>query len=231
MTPQRWKVFDDQSEQLDKFGLLLLGVLVAVVSLSLVDLSPSKGDDVPWGSLIVSAFVVLLFIVAMSATGVAQRWRRTLSLVLMVGYVLTVLVTVTAYDAGTGDQFRPSALWSLLAVLVPVAVVRRVVLPPEVTARPLLRAIAPYLLLAFRFFMVFLSIGAFQDGPFFGRDVGTTEYMYFSLVTITTLGYGDLSPTSNVGQLAAVSEAVIGQVFLVTLVAALVSRFAARPKP
>ena len=113
---------------------------------------------------------------------------------------------------------------------VPIAVVRRIVLQPEVTIRTLLGAIAAYLLLAFSFFMIFLEIDAYEACPFFEEEVGTTDFMYFSLVTITTLGYGDFSPTTNTGQLASVAEAVIGQIFLVTLVAALVSRFAAKPR-
>jgi hypothetical protein len=53
--------------------------------------------------------------------------------------------------------------------------------------------------------------------------------MYFSLTTIATLGYGDFVPVTEVGRLAAMSEAVIGQVYLVTFVAMVVSRFAAAP--
>jgi len=47
--------------------------------------------------------------------------------------------------------------------------------------------------------------------------------MYFSVVTLTTLGYGDLAPVSDVGRFFAMTEAIIGQVFLVTIVARLVS--------
>jgi len=230
MTRLRWKVFDDQSQRLDQFGVLLIAALIAVVALSLVDLTPNTVDEVPWGSLAVTGYVVLLFILAMSATGVAYRWRRGTSIVLTIGYLATSVLTVTAYEPRDGEHFRPSALWALLAVLVPVAVVRRVVLQPVVTIRTLLGAIAAYLLLAFSFFMTFLVIDAYEPGPFFETEVETTEYMYFSLVTITTLGYGDLSPTSNLGQLASVAEAVVGQIFLVTLVAALVSRFVAKPR-
>lgn len=230
MARHHWKVFDDESRRLDQFGVLLIAALIAVVSLSLVDLTPSSDDEAPWGSLIVSAFVVVLFMLSMSATGVALRWRRGINIGLTIGYLATVVLSLTTYEAAPGDHFRPSGLWALLAVLVPVAVVRRVVLQPVVTLRTLLGAIAAYLLLAFSFFMVFLVIDAYEADLFFNREAETTEFMYFSLVTITTLGYGDLSPATNAGQLASVAEAVIGQIFLVTLVAALVSRFVATPR-
>ena len=230
MARHHWKVFDDKSPRLDQFGVLFIAALVAVVALSMVDLSPTAADEVPWASLTVSGYVVILFMLSMSAAGVAQRWRRGANLALTIGYLATMLITVTTYEPAPGDHFRTSALWALLAVLVPIAVVRRIVLQPEVTIRTLLGAIAAYLLLAFSFFMIFLEIDAYEAGPFFEEEVGTTDFMYFSLVTITTLGYGDFSPTTNTGQLASVAEAVIGQIFLVTLVAALVSRFAAKPR-
>jgi voltage-gated potassium channel Kch len=57
-------------------------------------------------------------------------------------------------------------------------------------------------------------------------EESTTSFMYFSLVTVTTLGYGDLSPVTDWARLLATTEAVIGQVYLVTVVAMLVGLFA-----
>ncbi len=51
--------------------------------------------------------------------------------------------------------------------------------------------------------------------------------MYFSLITISTVGFGDFASVTDLGRMASASEAVIGQVFLVTFVALIVSRFAA----
>ena len=50
-----------------------------------------------------------------------------------------------------------------------------------------------------------------------------SEYLYFSFVTLTTLGFGDLSPSVGLPQALTVLEALLGQVFLVTLVARLVT--------
>ena len=68
-----------------------------------------------------------------------------------------------------------------------------------------------------------LEVQRFGSIPFFGVEETTSSFMYFSVVTITTLGYGDLSPVSDVGRFFAITEAIIGQVFLVTIVARLVS--------
>src|SRR6478735_8293828 len=60
-----------------------------------------------------------------------------------------------------------------------------------------------------------------------GNGATTTTYMYFSLGTISTVGYGDFVAVTSFGRMASASEAVLGQVFLVTFVALIVSRFGA----
>ena len=70
--------------------------------------------------------------------------------------------------------------------------------------------------------------GARVDGErAFGRLLDTTRelgwVMYFSFVTLTTLGYGDITPVSDAARVIAILEAALGQLFLVTLVARLVS--------
>ena len=52
--------------------------------------------------------------------------------------------------------------------------------------------------------------------------------MYFSLTTVTTLGYGDPSPVTDLGQLLATSEALIGQLYLVVVVALIVGLMTTR---
>ncbi len=67
-----------------------------------------------------------------------------------------------------------------------------------------------------------LVTDAILPSGFFGTPRPPTAFMYFSLTTVTTVGYGDLAPVSDLGRLLAMVEALIGQVFLVTLVALLV---------
>jgi hypothetical protein len=78
--------------------------------------------------------------------------------------------------------------------------------------------VAAYLQLSIAFDYLFRVVDAYQAVPFFGQPEPSTAYMYFSLVSITTLGYGDLAPVTELGRLLSVSEALIGQVFLVTFV-------------
>ena len=81
------------------------------------------------------------------------------------------------------------------------------------------------MLLGLTFAFVFLALSEFRDAPFFVQEGPhqQSEYLYYSFVTLTTLGFGDLSPSVGLPQALTALEALLGQVFLVTLVARLVT--------
>jgi Ion channel len=72
---------------------------------------------------------------------------------------------------------------------------------------------------------LYLAAQEFRDEPFFAQPGPhqKSEYPYFSFVALTTLGFGDLSPSVGLPQALTVLEALAGQIFLVTLVARLVT--------
>lgn len=81
------------------------------------------------------------------------------------------------------------------------------------------------MLVGLLFAFLFLAVSEFRDEPFFVQP-GThsqSEYLDFSFVALTTLGFGDLSPSVGLPQALTALEALFGQVFLVTLVARLVT--------
>ena len=55
------------------------------------------------------------------------------------------------------------------------------------------------------------------------------DFLYFSFVTQTTVGYGDFTAAGDLGRALCVVEALVGQLYLVTIIAVLVSRMAGRP--
>jgi hypothetical protein len=129
-----------------------------------------------------------------------------------------LLLTVTA------------ALFSFLLFLSIPAMLRRVLLTRKVSLNTLAGAIAAYLLLGLFFATMFAFIAQVgllfnQTTPFFAQNPApkTADFEYFSFITITTVGYGDLTPGNDAARAGAVSEAILGQVFLVTIVARVVS--------
>jgi voltage-gated potassium channel Kch len=126
-------------------------------------------------------------------------------------------------DIAADDITRPSIWWVMIAVVSPFLVLHRILGHERVTLETLFGALAAYLLIALAFSYLFLYLDRITTVPFFGAAESTTSYMYFSLVTITTLGFGDLVPVSDLPRYLTTVEAVVGQVLLVTVVARVVS--------
>ena len=88
-------------------------------------------------------------------------------------------------------------------------------------------ALTIYLLLGFGWAMLHLLLYTLQPAGYTGIDPGSTEsllnvFFYFSFVTLTTLGYGDISPVLEIHRSVTMLEAIIGQIYLVVVVAWLV---------
>lgn len=228
--PRRRPIFDDQSRLLDRFGLLLAVTVASIVILSLVDIGPRvSGASGRWESALASLLVGATLLLALRASGLTKRLQRIADLVVLVvvSSVSFLAVVDTFTDLAPSPTGAAPLLVVILAVAAPMAVVRRLVQHREVTRGTLLGAVSGYLLLPIAFFYAFLASAVVAREPFFEVSEPTTSYMYFSLTTITTTGYGDFTAASEIGRLLAMAEAVTGQVYLVTFVAMLVGLFAA----
>jgi len=228
--PRRRPVFDDKSRLLDRFGLLLVVTVASIVILSLIDIGPrASNSSSRWESALASMLVGITLLLALRASGLAKRLQRIADLVVIVvvSSVSFLAVVTTFTDLVPEPATAAPLLVVLLAIVAPMAIIRRLVQHREVTRGTLLGAISGYLLLPIAFFYVFIASTSITRMPFFETTQPTTSYMYFSLTTITTTGYGDLTAASPFGRLLAMAEAVTGQVYLVTFVAMLVGLFAA----
>ena len=112
-----------------------------------------------------------------------------------------------------------------LLTVAMAAVLWRVVSSAEVGSRTILGAISVYTVLGILFTFLFGTIDRIQGGPFFEgvASPAGNDFIFFSYTTLTTTGYGNLVPGGQPGRMIAGLEMMIGQIFLVTLVAGLVS--------
>ena len=117
-----------------------------------------------------------------------------------------------------------------MVVAIAVAIVIGVFDQGEVNRQAVTGAVCIYLLLGFFFVFVYGAIATFGHGDLFaqGTDGTRSIRLYFSYVTLATVGYGDYTMAGNLGRTLAVLEALMGQLYLVTVLALLVSRM--RPK-
>jgi hypothetical protein len=126
--------------------------------------------------------------------------------------------------------------WSAMLLLVPVAILRKVgkeFTKEGVDLEVVLGALCAYLFIGVYFVFLYDVMANLSKSPFFAQPGADSKlnYLYFSFITLTTTGYGDLSPAFGPGQMIAVTEAIIGQLYLVSVVAIVVSAYGKRKAP
>lgn len=227
---------DPRNPYLDRFGLLLVLTVLTVVAESLIDLDAIETRlTEALATMLVTALVGGMLLVAVRAAGVGRSLRLAADFTVALAVLVTTVVfaiELLAPGALPRPDIRARRLgWLALSLLAPAVTARRLLRHRAVTTSTLQAAISGYLLMTLAAYYAFQTIDAFETEPFFGGPEPTTSFMYFSLTTITTLGYGDLAPATPLGRLVATSEAVIGQVYLVTIVAMVVGLLAQRWHP
>lgn len=208
----------------DRFGVLLFFVAGTIVVSSLVDTGNSYAT-----SLLVHAMSAAALVAAARATAVGRTGRLVVvGLVVVALGVLSVLALAETFAAD--GPWRPgraaSPLWVGLVAAVPVLVIRRLAQHTRVGGRTVLGSVAAYLQIAVAYAALFLAVDAWSSVPGFGEPQPSSAYTYVSMTSISTLGIGDIVPTTDLTRLLVASEAILGQVFLVTIVAIVVSSFA-----
>ena len=207
----------------ESYGLLLILLLIDYTILSLV-------NSARWGGLARTAPVALTVLFTMHTSGASRR-------VLRIAQVAVALsLAVGLLQAATNDQEVGGAAFILVGVLLlvsPVAILRRILPKETVDIESLFGAVDVYIIIGLIFSSLFIGIAHFEflhhGTPFLAQPPPTphqaSDYVYLSFVTLTTVGFGDLTPLSDLARSVVVLEALLGQIFLVTLVARLVSLY------
>jgi Ion channel len=164
----------------------------------------------------------------------AHRWLvRAAAVVAGVAILGTLVASVGSGEVGEGAG---RALGLMLVVLAPPVIARGILRQARATGgvdvRTMFGVLCVYLLIGMAFAFAYGIIAATGDDPFFAQiDGGTqSDFLYFSFTTMTTTGYGDLTAAYDLGRSLAISEALIGQIYLLTVVALVVGNLAGRSR-
>jgi hypothetical protein len=135
-----------------------------------------------------------------------------------------VFVVVGALEGAT-TQATAAAVGAVLIAGVAFLITRDLFDRGKVDAQTVLGALSLYVLVGAFFASMYSFVAAAGDGAFFtrGGDGSTGEHLYFSLVAISTTGFGDLAAASDLGRALVALEIVLGQLYLVTVVAVIVT--------
>ena len=199
------------------------GLVIILIGLTYVVTASMHGSSAQ--SVVVLVQLLTVWIVfTVSESSVA---RRITGIAVVIGALLTVIAWIAGSIKDDKDVTRILFIASaLLYLIAPIIIVRHVIRRTVVDGQTVLAAIAAYLLIGMMFAFVFLAVSAIQvTPPFFGAQGpgSPSQDLFFSFVTLTTTGYGNLVPEANPGQSLAVLEAIVGQLFLVTAVAKVVT--------
>ena len=201
----------------DAYGLVLALILVTFVVMMTL---PPEG----WGGRVAAvAASALTAVIAFTSSDVRPA-RVRLAIVVASASVLIALIAVRI----PSDRLLSVAFGgvAILLAVAAVTILRRVIIgASRVEFRTILGAISVFTILGLLFGFLYFAFGRWSNSDFFTgvAHARASDYLFFSYTTLTTTGYGNLVPAGTLGQSFAVLEMLLGQIFLVTLVAGLVS--------
>jgi hypothetical protein len=201
-----------------RYGLLLLATALSVAVQGTVE--PSAAQQV-----VVTALAGVILVLAVHAADLPRPLIR-FAVGLASAALVAALVRATGGGIGDGAARTVNAvLISLGPPAVAIGIVRNLRASREVRLEAVFGVLSLYILIGMAFGFIYGALDRFGDGPFFadGNTATVAHCLYFSFTTLATVGYGDFVARTDVGHTLAVSEALIGQIYLVTVVSLIVS--------
>lgn len=202
----------------ERFGLLLVAILAAFAIQGVA--SPEK-----WEEVLIAALLGVTLLLALWTADARPRIIRGAAVIV----ALVILASVVEAANGNVDGRAVRIANALLVVLAPpaiiVGVIRSLRARQTVTIEAVFGVLCVYILLGMFFAFLYGAIDNLDGQAFFaaGAKGTVSNCLYYSFTTLTTVGYGDLTSSSNLGHTLSVSEALVGQIYLVTVVSLIVA--------
>jgi hypothetical protein len=207
-----------------RYGLVLLLILCSLT----FQLAAADSD---WARLVTIALQGGTLILALYASEARPAIERLATAVVAIAVLASAAALIGFGELGaTGGRI----VAVLLVALAPLAILQGVVSGVRrergVTLHTMFGVLCIYLLIGMLFSYAYGLVGDAQSEPFFSSGISPdiSDYLYFSFATMTTVGYGDLAAATDLGRSVAIAEALIGQIYLVTVVAVIVGSLSRR---
>jgi len=218
--------------QRHEFTIMLVVLLLNILFLPVL-FSISIENYPEFGLVIASVLFTLLMLIAVAVTS-----TNRLIIILVTSLILPDLF-LTWVRHGLEETDLRILVKNLLDVailsIVTISIIKYIFSTKKITFDYISAALCVYLILGLLWVSLYSIAESFQPGSYLLPDDGLNDFMgrhdygdlyvrkiYFSFVTLLTLGYGDLVPIHSFARLLAIIEALLGQIFLVVLVARLV---------
>lgn len=212
----------EQRRVRDAYGFALALVLVSTLGLVAAGSPLVSPLAAIAGLLQIGALLVTLHV-----SGIHHRWTRFAS-VMAVG--LFVAAVVLLFWLGEPARIPGLIVWLILTIATIAAIVRRLVTYGQVTLQLLMGLLVIYLLIGVGFGLTYALTDALRPPALAPDGQGVSGAIYYSFITLATVGYGDIVPASSVVRAMAMAESLIGQLYLVSVVSLAVSRLGVRKR-
>jgi hypothetical protein len=197
----------------DRYGIALVLILVTIVVLA------SAGDTTE-GQLVAASLggITLLFILVTSRA--LPRTIRLASVLVVIAIALATLAVLFGHEG----RNPYSVVVAMLSFVAPLVILRRLFTVETISLETVAGALCLYVLIGLCFSSIYLVLNGVAP-PFFTQTTtpSSGDFIYFSYVTMATVGYGDYTAASQFGRMLAVTEALLGEIYLVGVVAILIS--------
>lgn len=208
--------------------------LAAALVLILAGTAVADGLEFHFGQLLVQASIVTILAVGVWSVGGTPRWYFK-----PIGMLLTIVPVTLAMVFIEVAALHIIWLTIMLLYLVATAWVamKQVLFTGTIDGNKIVGSVCIYLLVGLIWTTAYLMVAQQNPEAFKNLDPGAwyerfPDFVYFSFVTLTTLGYGDISPEDPIARFLAIMEAIFGQFYIAILVASLVgARMSSEPAP
>ena len=164
---------------------------------------------------------------AILLTGIlsVSRQKRTRILVIILASIAFVVNWISVITPVIGVLFANDIALALFNLTFAIAILMKTFQPGDITYQRIEGSIIVYLLLGIVFAHVFHAVHIFSGPSSFTNIKGTSlkEFLYYSFTTLTTVGYGDITPVHPFARSFANFESLMGQLYPAILIARLVS--------
>jgi hypothetical protein len=209
----------------ERYGLLFIATIALLFLQGAV--APGKVQQV-----VVTALAATTLLLAFRAARVSRAFIVAGAAITVAAVMVSVL---RAAGSGPGEGVALTMNAALVAIGPPalaVGIVRDLRATRQVRLQTVAGVLSLYALVGMLFAFVYGAIDRFGGDPFFANgDTATLSHcLYFSFTTLMTVGYGDYVARTDMGHTLAIFEALMGQIYLVTVVSLIVSNLGAPPR-
>jgi hypothetical protein len=184
--------------------------------------------------IILTVLTIFVMLAAMIAVSQSRRDYIVMAC-LSLPWFLSLLLNVPLFESEGGVSVRKEIVFAvLLFSYTTISIFIHLIRSREVTTEILFAAVCVYLLIGLTWASLYVFVDLVNPGSFVDTSgnlpMTSPRYLFFSFVTLTTVGYGTLTPATDQARSIAMMEAIVGQIYITILVARLVGLHISKPR-